>query len=48
MLANDSVTLAVEIPIWLTALDIDALSNYPSEQFTLRNGILVIRESGPK
>ena len=25
MLANDSVTLAVEIPIWLTALDIDAL-----------------------
>jgi len=25
MLANDSVTLAVEIPIWLTASDIDAL-----------------------
>jgi transposase-like protein len=25
MLANDSVTLAVEIPIWLTAADIDAL-----------------------
>jgi transposase-like protein len=25
MLANDSVTIAVEIPIWLTATDIDAL-----------------------
>ena len=25
MLANDSVTLAVEIPIWLTPPDIDAL-----------------------
>jgi hypothetical protein len=25
MLANDSVTIAVEIPIWLTAADIDAL-----------------------
>jgi hypothetical protein len=25
MLANDSVTVAVEIPIWLTAADIDAL-----------------------
>lgn len=25
MLANDSVTLAVEVPIWLTASDIDAL-----------------------
>ena len=25
MLANDSVTIAVEIPIWLMAADIDAL-----------------------
>lgn len=25
-----------------------AIANYPSEQFTLRNGILIIRESGPK
>ena len=27
MLANDSVTLAVEVPIWLTASDIDALEH---------------------
>jgi predicted DNA-binding protein len=40
MLANDSVTLAVEIPIWLTPADIDALE--------VEYGISLIPEDGPR
>src|SRR5271170_6880725 len=40
MLANDSVTLAVEIPIWLTPADIDALE--------VEHGISLIPEDGPR
>jgi transposase-like protein len=38
MLANDSVTVAVEIPIWLTSADIDALE--------VEYGLQLLREGG--
>jgi transposase-like protein len=38
MLANDSVTVAVEIPIWLTAADIDALE--------VEHGLQLLPEGG--
>ena len=38
MLANDSVTLAVEIPIWLTESEIDALEREYSIELVARNG----------
>ena len=38
MLANDSVTVAVEIPIWLTAADIDALE--------VEHGLQLLSEAG--
>lgn len=41
------IAASSSIAIGHAALDA-AIANYPNEHFTLRNGILVIRESGPK
>ena len=40
MLANDSVTIAVEIPIWLTPADIDALE--------VEHGIRLVPDGAPR
>jgi hypothetical protein len=39
MLANDSVTLAVEIPIWLTENDIDAIERHYAIELAPKTGV---------
>src|SRR6185436_14792946 len=38
MLANDSVTVAIEVPVWLTEDDITAIEHVHGIELTPRNG----------